>query len=108
MFRNQLLVGLRALIRSKTYSAINIFGLAVGLAVAASIFSWVQHELGYDRQHEKYDRIYRIVRETSPNGGSYSSGTIGRLGPALKTNFPEIEEVVRMSLGAGYTGARPG
>ena len=105
MFRNQLLVGLRALIRSKTYSAINIFGLAVGLAVAASIFSWVQHELGYDRQHEKYDRIYRIVRETSPNGGSYSSGTIGRLGPALKTNFPEIEEVVRMSLGAGYTGA---
>lgn len=101
MFHNNL----HALLRDKAYSAINILGLAVGLAVATTITSWVLHQFSYNRQHEKVDRIYRVVRETLPNGGSYSTGTVGRLGPALKANFPEIEDVVRMQLAADYTGA---
>jgi hypothetical protein len=61
MFRNYLVVAWRNLVRQKIYSAINIAGLAIGMACATLILLWVQDELSYDRCHEKADQIYRVV-----------------------------------------------
>lgn len=61
MLHHQLLLAIRHLLRHKIYSAINIFGLAVGLGASAMIFSWVRYEYSFDQHHEKADRIYRVI-----------------------------------------------
>ena len=98
MFKNHLTLAVRSLFRHKAYSAINIFGLAVGLAASAIIYNWVRYEYSFDGHHEKADRIYRIIHEIPNEGGSLvsRSGTGGRLAPVLQDQFPEIEEVVRL------------
>lgn len=97
MLRNQLLVTLRYLFRHKVYSAINIFGLAIGLAASAMIFTWVRYEYSFDR-HEKGDRIYRVIQEVQDEDGSsrYGSGTLGPVARALQDRYPGIEESVRL------------
>ncbi len=66
MFRNYLATALRHLLRYKGYSAINVLGLAVGLASCVLILLYVQDELSYDQYHENKDRIYRLaVTETA-------------------------------------------
>ena len=61
MLRNYLKIGFRQLLKHKGYSAINIFGLAIGIACFVLILLYVQDEQSYDRYHSKADRIYRIV-----------------------------------------------
>ena len=83
--------------RQKGYSALNILGLSIGLAVCIMIFLWVQHELSYDRFHVNSDRIYRAIEHEQLSGGeilSYSQQAPA-LGPILKSNYPEILESVR-------------
>ena len=61
MIRNYLVVATRNLLRHGIYSAINVFGLAVGLACCVLIMLFVPDVLSYDRHHEKGGRIYRLV-----------------------------------------------
>ena len=61
MFRNYLTIAIRNLLRQKLYSAINIFGLALGMACCILILLFVQDELSYDRYHKNADRIYRVA-----------------------------------------------
>ena len=61
MFQNYLKIGWRNLLRSKSYSLINITGLAAGIASCLLILLYISDELSYDRYHEKADRIHRIV-----------------------------------------------
>ena len=98
MLRNQLVLAIRLLLRHKIYSAINIFGLAVGLGASAMIFSWVRYEYSFDQHHEKADRIYRIIREVriEEGGSTFKSGTGGRPAPALQEQIPDIEEIARL------------
>ena len=98
MLRNQLLVAVRHLLRYKVYSAINIFGLAIGLSASAMIYTWVCYEYSFDRHHENGDRIYRVVREERGEDGSltFYSGMPGPVAPALQDRFPGIEEAVRL------------
>ena len=63
MFKNYLMTALRNINRQKMYSALNIAGLAVGLAAFILIALYVQNELSFDRYHENSDRIYRVVRD---------------------------------------------
>ena len=62
MFRNYLVIALRNLNRQKTFSAINILGLAIGLGTCFLIVLYIQDELSFDAWHAKGDRIYRVVR----------------------------------------------
>ena len=98
MFKNYLTVAVRNLLRHKGYSTINILGLAIGMASCILIMLYIQHELSYDRHHEKADQIYRVIRKNHMEGKSpeFSTGTLGPLGPALRSDFPEIQNVVRM------------
>jgi putative ABC transport system permease protein len=63
MLRNYFKIALRNLWKNRGYSAINIFGLAVGLATCLLILIFVMDELSYDRYNKKADRIYRVDSE---------------------------------------------
>ena len=89
MIGNYLKIAFRNLRKNRTYSFLNIFGLAVGLTAFILIVLYVQHELSFDKYHENAGRMYRVVRDTR-------SFTPPPLGPALKDNFPEVEATGRL------------
>ena len=61
MFRNYLKITFRNLWKNKSYSFLNIVGLAIGLASCIVILLYVNNELSYDKHHEKADRIARVA-----------------------------------------------
>ena len=61
MFKNDLKIALRNLIKQKNYSFINIAGLALGMSCSLLVLLFVFHEMSYDRFHKKADRIFRII-----------------------------------------------
>jgi len=96
MFKNYLLSLYRNITRNKFYTALNIIGLSLGIAVAIFILLYVQDELSYDKYHVNYERIYRIESDfTISNKHDLFAIVPIPLGPALKIEFPEIDEFVR-------------
>ena len=78
------------------YSAINIVGLAIGMAASALLLAWVYNQWSYDRFHTKEKQLYLVWdRQISSSGGNrYTSYVIG---PALKDQYPEIVESARVA-----------
>jgi len=68
MIRNYFKIAWRNLLKNKGYSALNIGGLAVGMAVAMLIGLWVYNELSYNKYHQNYDRIAQVMQHASFNG----------------------------------------
>src|SRR5882672_3082999 len=98
MIRNYLKVALRAILRDKLTSFINIAGLAFAMTCCLLIFLFIQDELRYDSYHSKANRIYRITREfLSPDGSTtlHLGHVAPPFGPLLKNDFPDFEQVVR-------------
>ncbi len=98
MFKNYLGVAFRNLLRNKTTSFINIFGLAVAITCSLLIYLYITDELSYDRYNKNAERIYRINRYfLSPDGSvNLRLGHLGPpFGPLLKNDFPEFEQVAR-------------
>ncbi len=93
MFINYLKMSFRRLRNSKTYSFINISGLAVGLASFILIGLFVQHELSYDKHYEDSDRIYRVNKRNidAYQGNNWNAVTPMPLHSGLKENFPQFE-----------------
>lgn len=98
MLKNYLKIALRNVKKSKTYSFINILGLAIGMACCILILFYVQDELSYDRYNEKADRIYRVVDSgEAPGGMSFDLAlTSAPFAPTMKADFPEVEDAVRL------------
>ncbi len=87
----------RSIRRRKVYSAVNIAGLAVGLACALLILLWVQYERSFDGFHAHKNEIYRLINRSQRSGVERDlSGAPPLLGPALKANFPEVVEATRV------------
>jgi putative ABC transport system permease protein len=63
MFKNYFKIAWRSLTRNKSYAAINVTGLAVGIAVCMVIFIIIQFQTSFDNFHSKKDRIYRVLTE---------------------------------------------
>ena len=105
MLRNYLTIAFRNVAKNKVFSAINIFGLSIGLAACLLIFQFVSFELSYDKFHEKYDRIYRITNDRFQNGKLIQHGTITypTVGPTMAKDFPEIEMYTRLMPGGELT-----
>lgn len=99
MVRNYIKIAIRSLMKDGMYSLIKIGGLAIGIAAALVITLFVKEDLAYDTMHAKYDRIMRIITIDSAEG--VESKLVGvsqpALGPALKAEIPEVEEVARIS-----------
>jgi len=96
MFSNYFKVALRNLWRSKGFSAINITGLAVGMASAILICLWIYNEVSYDRFHKNGDNLYWAWnRGVFNNQLQCWDNTPKVLGKAMKLEFPEVDKVTR-------------
>ena len=98
MIKSYLKVAYRNLLRNKSFSVINISGLAIGMASAILILLWIQNEVGYDRFHANGHRLYEIYSNDSINNSIRSLvNTPEIMQPVLKTDVPEIDEASRYS-----------
>ena len=97
MFNSYLKIALRILRQQKTYAFINIFGLAVGIACCLLIVLFVQHELSYDRHHERGDRIYRVITDRiSGNMPIRGPLSFGELALEIEKALPDVQRAVRI------------
>src|SRR5687767_3785804 len=97
MIRTYVKIAFRNFVKDKFFSAINVAGLSVGIAVVLLIALYIHHEISYDRFHSQADRIYRIGSHLEM-GGSITdfTTTFGPLGKAIKADIPEVREIVRL------------
>jgi putative ABC transport system permease protein len=96
MFKNYLKTALRNLRKNKLYSAINIFGLTVGLAACLLIGVYINHELSYDKFNVNANRIVRATMEYSQAGTVNTIAATGtKVGPQFKRTFPLVQEYAR-------------
>lgn len=111
MFKLNLKIALRNLWKYRGYTAINIVGLAIGLASCLLIFLFLRFQTSFDNSYEKQDRIYRVVSSwTYPDGDFFSNGVPVPLAPALRNDFSQLEQVaaVRSSRGVVIVKNTPG
>lgn len=99
MLKNYLLITVRNLLRNKTFSLINILGLAFGISCSLTILLWVKDEMSMDDFHVNNDRLYRVMeRQTYTNGSIFVfSSTPGPMAPVIKEKFAEIELASRVT-----------
>ncbi|MEI9920563.1 MAG: ABC transporter permease [Bacteroidota bacterium] len=99
MILHHLTYSFRRLLKNRTYTLLNIFGLSVGLACFAMIGLWMKSELGYDRFHSKGSRIYRVAgRVTDEKTVIEQAITSPPLAAAMMKDFPEVENAVRIDV----------
>ncbi len=95
MFKLNTRIAFRNLIKNKLYSSINITGLSVGITACFIIAHYVNYQLSFDRQFEHSDQLYRMHVSYYQNGAyrSIGRGHAYGLGPALKKDIPEFENL---------------
>ncbi|NSL85644.1 FtsX-like permease family protein [Chitinophaga sp. Mgbs1] len=98
MIRNYLKVAWRNIVNSKGYSAINIFGLSAGMAVAMLIALWVVNEFSWDKSYPDYRQLYQVKRNFNSNGDTLTfNSTSLKLANVLRAEIPEMEYVCEAS-----------
>ncbi len=103
MLKNYLKIAFRNLWKRKGFSAINIIGLAIGLATCLLIMLFVLDELSYDRFNKKADRIYRVDGDIKFGGNHFILAVApDPMGPTLKKDFPQVEQYVRFRSNGGF------
>src|SRR5688572_10876614 len=97
MLKNYLTLAFRNLLKRKLYSFINIFGLAIGVAVCLVILKYVDFELSYERYHKNAANIYRTNSTYYRNGELRGTSMISGYaqGPSLLADIPEVKSYVR-------------
>jgi len=99
MLRNYAVITYRTIVKNAGYSLISLLGLAVGLAAFVLILAYVRFETGYDRFHEKGDRIYRLISaEVKPGQkpGDFEAHNPDPAAALLKSEFPEVRHAARV------------
>jgi putative ABC transport system permease protein len=97
MLQNYLKVAWRNLLKHKSFSLINILGLAIGIGACMIIFLYVQNELTYDLYNLKVDRIARVtITLHTPESDVALAISPPPLADVLKRDFPEVESTVRI------------
>lgn len=96
MLKNFFKVAVRNLWRNKSFSAINIIGLAIGMASALLIGIWIQNELSVDRFYANANRTYLMYSRAMDNGKMEAwPRTPSPLAAELKKDYPEVEDAVK-------------
>jgi len=102
MIQNYLKIAWRNLNKHRFFSIVNICGLAIGIATFWLIALYVTDEWSFDRYNEKADRIFRVVQHGKwSNGGFDLAITSPPYAPALKADYPEVEDAVRIDMEGG-------
>jgi putative ABC transport system permease protein len=101
MIKSLILVALRNFKRDKGYSILNILGLTIGITFSLFLIFYIKDELSYDKYNKKADRIYRINSYAKEPDKDVMKWAISPfpLGPAVKKDYPEVEEAVRFTRG---------
>jgi putative ABC transport system permease protein len=102
MIRNYFKIALRNMLRNKAFSAINIVGLALGVAACILILQYVAFELSYDNFHQNGSEIYRVQQDRYNEGKLSTQWAAGAyaVGNSFKDAFPEVRDYVKL-LGRG-------
>ncbi|MCT4602715.1 MAG: ABC transporter permease [Marinifilum sp.] len=89
---------IRNLYKQKTYSVINILGLATGVTCTLLILIWVNYEISFDTYHKDIERIYTVYENQQYADGDVFSvySTPSPLAGSLKNEYPEVEFSSRM------------
>ena len=97
MITNYLKIAFRNLIRNKTFSFINIAGLAVGLACTMLILLWISDEISYDKYLPDSENIYRVNSRYKIGGNDFDSPlSSDMMGQTLKKDYPEVENYTKI------------
>src|SRR5882762_8591424 len=103
MIKNYLKMAYRSLLKNKGFTAINVLGLALGLATCLLIVFYVVDELSYDRYNTKADRIYRVNEDLKlGNNNVLYAVCMPPLAQTLKNDFPEVEDAVRLKQAGAF------
>src|SRR3984957_10331988 len=104
IFKNNLKKTWRNLLKSKTYSFINIAGLAAGMAVAMIIGLWISDELSANKLFKNYDSVYQVMMHQTFDGKRYSQTALPYpLGEELKAKFPDMKGVAMCDWGSNHS-----
>ncbi|HEY8930863.1 MAG TPA: ABC transporter permease [Mucilaginibacter sp.] len=103
MIKNYLKIAWRNILNNKVYSALNMVGLAAGMAVALLIGLWVNYQYSFDRFLPNGDRLYQVRRNFNSNGDTLTFSTTSlRLADVLRHNVPDIEYVAEADWGSAH------
>lgn len=104
MIKHYFKIALRNLGRQKILSFINVSGLSIGLACFSLFLLYAVNEFSFDRFHKDVKNIYRVYRWTEAMNGQEAGGDVylpSPLGPAMKTDLPDVRNYVRLQEGWG-------
>ena len=87
--------------KNSRLNLLNISSMAIGIAVAIIVLSFVYQEFNYDTQYANSNRVYRVLTQNDKNELS-GAATYGPLAQSLKSDFPEIDDATRVSFYWGY------
>ncbi|MFP4023033.1 MAG: ABC transporter permease [Thiohalospira sp.] len=92
MIKNYLKIASRNLVRYKFYTAINLTGLAIGLASVIMLLTYIFHELSFDTYYDEYQKIYRVIsKNKSGNSVSNYPTTVYEIASEVKKAFPNVD-----------------
>jgi putative ABC transport system permease protein len=97
MLKSYLKTALRFLLKNKTFSFINIFGLAMGTLCCLYILLYVQDQYSYDKHHKDAQNIYRVTSSLELPGDKHTTASASPpIAPAIKRDFPEVVQYARL------------
>lgn len=97
MFRNYFKIALRHLLKNRLYTGVNLLGLVVGITSCLLIGLYIQHELSFDRFHQRAERIVRVTEEYNFGDNVTRVAVTGtKVGPQFKRTFPEVTAYARL------------
>lgn len=103
MLKNLIIVAFRSIRKDRTYSAINIAGLTIGITCSVFLLMYILDELSYDRYHVNANNIYRIVSNIKEPDNAFTWAVAQKpMAVELRDNYPEVKNVVRFD-GLGKT-----
>jgi putative ABC transport system permease protein len=107
MFKLNLKIAFRNLLRNRSYALINILGLSIGMTSCILIFIFIQFQVSYDTHFKDGDRIFRFLTDWKYNSfDDYSAGVPLPFGPAAKEELVGIEKLARISRNSGIVLVR--
>jgi putative ABC transport system permease protein len=103
MLKNLLKIALRTIAKEKTYSAINILGLTIGITCSLFLLMYILDELSFDRYHKNAENIYRVVSNIKEPDNAFTWAVAQiPLAEEVRDNYPEVVNAVRF-FGTGRT-----
>ena len=97
LIKNYLRTTLRTISKNKVYTALNILGLALGIAACLFILQYVSYERSYDKFHSHHEDLYRVCYQVYRNGDLEvdCAAAVPRVGPFMKEKMPEVIDYAR-------------